>query len=64
MDSLYALYTTGSLGPKMLKAKYDRKDIKLLAAKKTTCIEVNTPSTNEDAKNAKNTMLRKWDQHL
>ena len=48
----------------MLKAKYDRKDIKLLAAKKTTCIEVNTPSTNENAKNAKNTMLTKWDQHL
>ena len=28
--------------PKILKAKRDRKDIKLLAAKKTTYVEVNT----------------------
>ena len=32
--------------PKILKVKHDRKDIKLLTAKKTTYIEVNTPSTN------------------
>ena len=32
--------------PKILKVKHNRKDIKLLAAKKTTYIEVNTPSTN------------------
>ena len=30
----------------MLKVEHNRKDIKLLAAKKTTYIEVNTPSTN------------------
>ena len=31
---------------KILKAKHDRKDIKLLVAKKTTYTEVNTPSTS------------------
>ena len=31
----------------MLKVKLDRNDIKLLAAKKTTYTEVNTPSTND-----------------
>ena len=45
MDSRYALYTTWSL-PKTLKAKHDKKGIKVLAAKKTTDTEVNTPSTN------------------
>ena len=45
MDSRYALHTTWSL-PKTLKAKHDRKGIKLLVAKKTTYTEVNTPSTS------------------
>ena len=29
-----------------MKAKQDKKDIEILDAKKTTCIEVNTPSNN------------------
>ena len=50
MDSRYPWYTTGSLESKsktekVLKAKRDRKDIKLLASK-TTYTEANTPSPN------------------
>ena len=37
---------TRSLVNQDIESKHDRKDIKLLAAKKTTCTEVNTPSTN------------------
>ena len=46
MDSRYPLHTTGSLVTQELKAKHDRKDIKLLATERTTYIEVNTPCTN------------------
>ena len=35
----------GHWWPNILKAKLDRKDIELLAAKKITYIEVSTPST-------------------
>ena len=47
MDFQYGLYTKGHWQPKILKAKRDRKNIKLLVAEKTTYIEVNTPSTNQ-----------------
>ena len=55
MDSWHPLYTTGSLvtqdiesktRKKRLLKKKEKKKIKLLAAKTTTYIEVNTPSTN------------------
>ena len=44
----------------MLKVEHDRKDIKLLAAKKTTCIEVNTPSTNHIYNFLFGTIVYRW----
>ena len=49
----------------MLKAKDKRKGIKLLEAKKTTYVEVNTPSTPSPVTqklSQEQKMLRKWDQ--
>ena len=46
MDSRYTLQPRGSSVTQDIKRKNDRKYIKLLAAKKTIYIEVNTPSTN------------------
>ena len=44
MDSRYTLITQGWWWQKILKAKHDRKGIKVLAAKKTSYVKVNTLS--------------------
>ena len=46
MDPRYYLPTTGSLLTQNIESKTRSKRIKILASKKITRIEVNTPSTN------------------
>ena len=47
-------------GDPRLKVKHERKDIELLAAKKTTCIEVNTPSTSHIYNFLFGTIVYQW----
>ena len=49
MGSRYALYNTrvARWWLKILKAKHDRKDVKLLGTKKSIYVKVNTPSVNQ-----------------
>ena len=47
MDSGYALYTSGSLVTQDIESLTRQKKIILLAATRTTYIEVNTTSANQ-----------------